>query len=151
MVHAFDLAYRRVEPVHDILVRVYAIDKGTSSSPPNGHWIRHIEIGYNISSDSCVHETSTLNNIIMSSTSTTTLLANDEAHLALSVRASTEPLVPTGVLDKYEHVDLTPVIGREYPNVQLTDLLKAENADELIRELAIISQCQPRLYSGGRS
>jgi len=77
----------------------------------------------------------------MSSIATTTATAtatDARAPLSLPVRASTEPLVPTGALDKYEHVDLTPVIGREYPNVQLTDLLKAENADELIRELAII-------------
>jgi len=74
----------------------------------------------------------------MSSTASTTTITDSSPALSLSVRASTEPLVPTGALDKYEHVDLTPVIGREYPNVQLTDLLKAENADELIRELAII-------------
>ncbi|CCM00864.1 uncharacterized protein FIBRA_02910 [Fibroporia radiculosa] len=54
------------------------------------------------------------------------------------VRASTTPLQPTGALDKYEHFEYTPVIGREYKNVQLSDLLKADNADELIRELAII-------------
>lgn len=48
---------------------------------------------------------------------------------------------PTGALDKYEFVDVTPVIGREYPNVQLTDLLNAENADELVRELAITGEC----------
>ncbi|KII91214.1 hypothetical protein PLICRDRAFT_156126 [Plicaturopsis crispa FD-325 SS-3] len=56
----------------------------------------------------------------------------------LSVRASTEPLKPTGALDKFEHFEVTPVIGRQYPNVQLVDLLNAENSDELIRELAII-------------
>lgn len=61
-----------------------------------------------------------------------------ETFSRLSVRASTEPLKPTGAFDKYEFAELTPVIGREYSNVQLTDLLKAENADELIRELAII-------------
>ncbi|OSX61942.1 hypothetical protein POSPLADRAFT_1074370 [Postia placenta MAD-698-R-SB12] len=71
----------------------------------------------------------------MSSTATTTLT---ETFSKLSVRASTEPLKPTGALDKYDFVDITPVIGREYPNVQLTDLLNAEDADELIRELAII-------------
>ncbi|EED82686.1 predicted protein [Postia placenta Mad-698-R] len=71
----------------------------------------------------------------MSNTATATLT---ETFSRLSVRASTDPLKPTGALDKYEFAELTPVIGREYSNVQLTDLLKAENADELIRELAII-------------
>ncbi|PCH38855.1 taurine catabolism dioxygenase [Wolfiporia cocos MD-104 SS10] len=68
----------------------------------------------------------------------TTTQTSVQSSGSISVRASTVPLKPTGALDKYEHVDLTPVIGREYPNVQLTDLLNAENADELIRELAII-------------
>ncbi|KZT13170.1 taurine catabolism dioxygenase [Laetiporus sulphureus 93-53] len=73
----------------------------------------------------------------MSSTQTTTL-AESQTPGSLSVRTSTVPLIPTGALDKYEYVDLTSVLGREYPNVQLSDLLNAENADELIRELAII-------------
>lgn len=73
----------------------------------------------------------------MPSTATTTLTGTFSK---LSVRASTEPLKPTGALDKYDFVDVTPVIGREYPNVQLTDLLNAEDADELIRELAIIGE-----------
>lgn len=75
----------------------------------------------------------------MSQSETSTLI-DTQAPLSISVRASVEPLKPTGVLDQYEHVDLTPVIGREYHNVQLTELLKAENADELIRELAIIGE-----------
>lgn len=79
----------------------------------------------------------------MSNTATATLT---ETFSRLSVRASTEPLKPTGAFDKYEFAELTPVIGREYSNVQLTDLLKAENADELIRELAIIGECLKRVW-----
>ncbi|KAH9929636.1 hypothetical protein B0H21DRAFT_761913 [Amylocystis lapponica] len=76
----------------------------------------------------------------MSSTQTITgtTIQNEAPRLSLSVRASTIPLQPTGALDKYEHLELTPIIGREYPDVQLSDLLNAENSDELIRELAII-------------
>lgn len=77
----------------------------------------------------------------MSSTATTTV-TDSLAHLSLSVRASTEPLTATGALDKYEHIDLTSVIGREYPNVQLTHWLNAENADQLIRDLAIIGEVE---------
>ncbi|GKT41251.1 alpha-ketoglutarate-dependent taurine dioxygenase [Colletotrichum spaethianum] len=52
-----------------------------------------------------------------------------------------EPLKPTGVLDQYEHFDVTPVIGREYPTVDLKELLRAPNSDDLLRDLAItISQ-----------
>uniref|UniRef100_A0A8H7TJ96 TauD/TfdA-like domain-containing protein n=1 Tax=Bionectria ochroleuca TaxID=29856 RepID=A0A8H7TJ96_BIOOC len=48
-----------------------------------------------------------------------------------------EPLKPSGALDKYEHFDVTPVIGREYVNVNLAEFLNAPNSDELLRDLAI--------------
>ncbi|KAK4147378.1 uncharacterized protein C8A04DRAFT_24620 [Dichotomopilus funicola] len=52
-----------------------------------------------------------------------------------------EPLKLSGALDKFEHFDVTPVIGREYANVDLAELLSAPNSDELLRDLAItISQ-----------
>ncbi|CAD6448073.1 eda14812-2813-4715-ac65-231640b670a7 [Sclerotinia trifoliorum] len=50
-------------------------------------------------------------------------------------------LKSTGVLDQFESFDVTPVIGREFPNVNLVEWLQAPNADELLRELALtISQ-----------
>lgn len=52
----------------------------------------------------------------------------------------TTPLKPTGILNPYEHFDLTPVIGREFPKVDLVDWLQAPNADELLRELAYTSK-----------
>ncbi|KAF6825046.1 alpha-ketoglutarate-dependent sulfonate [Colletotrichum plurivorum] len=52
-----------------------------------------------------------------------------------------EPLKLSGALDKYEHFDVTPIIGREYPTLDLKELLRAPNSDELVRDLAItISQ-----------
>ncbi|KAK0911938.1 hypothetical protein LTR91_010059 [Friedmanniomyces endolithicus] len=52
-----------------------------------------------------------------------------------------EPLRPSGALDRFKHEDTTPVIGREYPSVNIVDdLLDAENADELVRDLAINSR-----------
>jgi alpha-ketoglutarate-dependent taurine dioxygenase len=48
------------------------------------------------------------------------------------------PLQLTGALDHFEHLETTPVIGREYPTIQLRDLLYSDNADELLRELAIV-------------
>ncbi|EPE06411.1 taurine dioxygenase family protein [Ophiostoma piceae UAMH 11346] len=53
-----------------------------------------------------------------------------------------EPLAPAGTLDGLGFVDVTPVIGREYPRVNLVnDILHAENSDALLRDLAIaISQ-----------
>ena len=49
-----------------------------------------------------------------------------------------KPLQLSGILDKYKHFEVTPVIGREFPELQIRDLLKAENSDDLLRELAII-------------
>lgn len=43
-------------------------------------------------------------------------------------------------MDQYESFEVTPVIGREYPNVNLVELLQAPNADDLLRELALTSQ-----------
>ncbi|KAM0806629.1 putative alpha-ketoglutarate-dependent sulfonate dioxygenase [Seiridium cardinale] len=45
------------------------------------------------------------------------------------------PLTYSGTLDHYESFDVTAVIGREFPKLQLTDIL---NDDAKIRDLAII-------------
>ncbi|CAG8953625.1 hypothetical protein HYFRA_00010084 [Hymenoscyphus fraxineus] len=47
------------------------------------------------------------------------------------------PMQLTGALDKFESFDITPVIGKEFPNANLAEWLKADNADELIRDLAV--------------
>lgn len=53
-----------------------------------------------------------------------------------------EPLKLTGALDKLDSFDVTPIIGREFVNVDPVDLLRAPNSDELIRDLAITSKQQ---------
>lgn len=58
------------------------------------------------------------------------------------------PLQQTGILDAYESFEVTPVIGREYPRVQIRDLLDSPQADELLRELAIISEYDRSSGSG---
>jgi hypothetical protein len=57
-----------------------------------------------------------------------------------------EPLRKSGALDAaFEYDDLTPTIGREYLTTQIVeDILNASNADDLLRDLAITSQCFPR-------
>src|ERR1700738_4857785 len=51
-----------------------------------------------------------------------------------------EPLKSSGSLDQFAHEDLTPSTGTEFASsTQLSQLLKAHNADELIRDLAILS------------
>ncbi|KAF1948680.1 taurine catabolism dioxygenase [Byssothecium circinans] len=49
-----------------------------------------------------------------------------------------QPFKPTGALDKFDYEDLTPVIGREFPKLNIVDdILNAPDADDLIRELAV--------------
>lgn len=76
---------------------------------------------------------------------------------AVEVQATTEiPILPgktvaaakpwlksNGVLDQFEHVELTPVIGREYPKADVAAWLRAPNSDELIKELALTSKFSP--------
>ena len=51
-----------------------------------------------------------------------------------------EPLKLSGALDQFKYEDTTPVIGREFFDVNIVDdLLNAENADELLRDVAITS------------
>jgi hypothetical protein len=51
-----------------------------------------------------------------------------------------EPLKLSGALDQFESFDVTPIIGREFVDVNLADWIKAPNSDELLRDLAITSQ-----------
>jgi len=48
------------------------------------------------------------------------------------------PLKYSGSLDHLPYFEVSPIIGREYPTVKVTDILNAPNADELIRDFAII-------------
>jgi len=63
-----------------------------------------------------------------------------DQHNAKTKTESPEPFKPTGALDKFGFEDVTPIIGREFPTINIVDeLLNAENTDELLRELAITS------------
>jgi hypothetical protein len=67
-----------------------------------------------------------------------------EAVSELSIKGSKgqlqkEPLKYSGSLDRFSHEDLTPSTGTEFSSsTQLSQLLSADNADELIRDLAIL-------------
>lgn len=51
-----------------------------------------------------------------------------------------KPLKQSGALEQFTYEDTTPVIGREFFNVNIVDdLLNAPNADQLIQDLAITS------------
>ena len=61
-----------------------------------------------------------------------------------------QPLKLSGALEKFAHEDTTPTIGREFPGINIVDdLLNAENADELIRDLAITSKSSQVNDHGG--
>lgn len=48
-----------------------------------------------------------------------------------------EPLKLSGVLDQFKQFEVTPVIGKEFVDVDLAEWLRAPNSDELLRDLAI--------------
>ncbi|KAI1151421.1 TfdA family taurine dioxygenase [Nemania diffusa] len=48
-----------------------------------------------------------------------------------------EPMKGSGSIDHLEYVDVTPIIGREYPTAKIKDLLNAPNSDQQLRDLAI--------------
>lgn len=57
------------------------------------------------------------------------------------------PLKLGDSLDKFKFEEVTPVIGREYLNVNIVDdLLDASNSDELVRDLAITSNYSLSFY-----
>lgn len=52
-----------------------------------------------------------------------------------------QPLKQTGVLERFEYDDVTPVIGREFPTANIVDdFLNSLDADALLRDLAITSK-----------
>lgn len=69
------------------------------------------------------------------------LLQQAKSTTASAAGSFPKPLQTTGALDRLEHFDVTPAIGREYPSASIVDILNAENSDELLRELAITSTC----------
>ncbi len=52
----------------------------------------------------------------------------------------TGPLTYSGSLDSYEQFDVTPVVGREFPTLQASDLL---DDDVKLRDLAILGLSTP--------
>ena len=48
-----------------------------------------------------------------------------------------EPLKKGNSISHVEYVDVTPIIGREYPTVRLKDIYDAPNRDDQLRDLAI--------------
>ncbi len=70
------------------------------------------------------------------------ILSDIPVHSGNAKTARTQtPLKKSGALDKFAHEETTPVIGREFPKLNIVDdILNASNADELLRDLAITSE-----------
>ena len=56
---------------------------------------------------------------------------------------SKKPLKLKGLLEEFAYFDVTPVIGREFKDVDVVAWLQSPNSDELIRDLAITSRSAP--------
>lgn len=52
-----------------------------------------------------------------------------------------EPLRLSGAIKSYKHVEMTPVVGTEFLEGSLAEMMSAPNSDELIKDLAITSKC----------
>jgi hypothetical protein len=80
------------------------------------------------------------------STTTTTIQPAITLQAEDSAKQYPKPLSSSGALDRFKYEETTPVIGREYIDVNLVnDIINAENSDDLIRDLAITSTWRRRL------
>lgn len=52
-----------------------------------------------------------------------------------SLSLKNSPLQKGNSIDHLEYVDVTPIIGREYPTASLKEMLQAPNAEEQLRDL----------------
>jgi hypothetical protein len=75
----------------------------------------------------------------MSVTVTSEIAAGGRAVVPETTAVHKEPLKLAGVLDQFKSFEVTPVIGREYPEASLKEWLDSPDADELLRDLAITS------------
>ena len=62
-----------------------------------------------------------------------------------------EPLKLKGLLDKYKSFEVTPVIGKEFPDANVVEWMKAPNSDDLLRDLAILSTYPNLLFDSQRN
>lgn len=72
----------------------------------------------------------------------TAAVSNGEAKETLESThhaSPSRPLQLKGVLNEFKSFDVTPVIGKEFPEAKLAEWLRAPNSDELIKDLAITS------------
>lgn len=77
----------------------------------------------------------------MASTLTQTIDSLTQKVGILGVRGSTQPIPRNHSLDKWKSFEVTPFIGQEFgSDIQLSQIVNAPNADELIKDLAVLSE-----------
>src|SRR5271170_314577 len=59
--------------------------------------------------------------------------------MVASTKYIREPHKYSGSLDSYEYFEVTPCLGREYPNLSIRAMLNAPNSDDMIRDFAIVT------------
>jgi hypothetical protein len=64
-------------------------------------------------------------------------LKGTDGYSSEAPRLRQEPLTNSGSIDHLEYVDVTPIIGREYPTAKIKDILTAANSEQQLRDLAI--------------
>ncbi|OWZ68695.1 hypothetical protein AYX14_05419 [Cryptococcus neoformans] len=75
----------------------------------------------------------------MASTLTQTIDSLTQKVGTLGVRGSTQPIPRNYSLDKWQSFEVTPFIGQEFSSdIQLSQIVNAPNADELIKDLAVL-------------
>jgi hypothetical protein len=62
-----------------------------------------------------------------------------------------EPLKPNGSLDRFERFNLTPEIGTEFVNTSLAEILRADDAEDLLHDLALLSKSLLQATSTSRN
>jgi hypothetical protein len=63
-----------------------------------------------------------------------------ELKVVMASKEYPKPLKSSGSLDKYKQIDVTPIIGTEFPTAKLVEWINAPKADELLLDLAIKSR-----------
>ena len=59
---------------------------------------------------------------------------NQNGHGKAAPKLRREPLKNSGSIEHLEYVDVTPIIGREYPTAKIKDILHAPNAEQQLRD-----------------
>lgn len=70
---------------------------------------------------------------------TTTETVSFTTDVVIDDKKSRTPLQLNGALDNHKSFNVTPVIGKEFPEASLKEWLEAPNSDELLKELAVTS------------